>query len=178
MPAAILTDPIRPATRCSRIPCGGGPRYGPGVTSSSPPGPVAVSQPVAAPPEAVWWALTAGRAAWWPELVFDPVAGSPLVETWTEDGEVRSAAGEVVRCDAPVVLAFRWREPSWAHALEVTIRLDAAGPGTEVTLTESGFATAGTPPTLPAEHAEGWRYHLGRLRRVCETGSADPGARP
>ncbi|MBD3777637.1 MAG: SRPBCC domain-containing protein [Micrococcales bacterium] len=138
---------------------------------------MSVSQTVAAAPDAVWWALTAGRAAWWPELVFDPAAGSPLVETWTEDGEVRSATGEVVRCDAPGLLAFRWREPSWAHPLDVTIRLAAAGAGTEVTLTESGFATAGTPPTLPAEHAEGWRYHLQRLRRVSETGSAGPSPR-
>lgn len=59
----------------------------------------------------------------------------------------------------------------------MTIRLAAAGAGTEVMLTESGFATAGTPPTLPAEHAEGWRYHLQRLRRVSETGSAGPSPR-
>ncbi|QZN87678.1 SRPBCC domain-containing protein [Cellulomonas sp. C5510] len=125
----------------------------------------------------VWWSLTAGRAAWWPGLHFAPVAGSPLVETWTEDGAPRSATGEVVQCDAPALLAFRWREPEWAHALEVTIRLAAAGTGTEVTLTETGFATAGTPPTLPAEHAEGWRYHLERLRRASETGSPEPAPR-
>ena len=139
---------------------------------------VRVGEFVGAAPGAVWWALTAGRAAWWPELAFDPVVGSPLVETWIEDGEVRSATGEVMRCDAPALLAFRWRELSWAHALEVTVRLAASGSGTEVTLTESGFATAGTPPSLPAEHAEGWRYHLDRLRRVCETGSPDPAPRP
>lgn len=99
---------------------------------------------------------------------FEAVVGSPLVETWVEKGSEASATGSVTRCEAPHILGFRWTEDGWARALDVLIVLDESGASTAVTLTESGFAAAQTPPTLPAQHDEGWRYHLSRLKRVSE----------
>jgi len=123
--------------------------------------------------EVVWRYLTAGRGAWWPEMRFEAAVGSPLVETWVEGDRQVSAAGSVTRCDAPHVLGFRWTEQSWDHPLEVVIELEARLQGTLVTLTESGFSRARTPSSLPAEHDEGWRYHLARLKRTSEGEAVD-----
>ncbi|MGX5681018.1 SRPBCC family protein [Schumannella luteola] len=132
---------------------------------------VTVATEIDAVAEVVWRFLTVDRDAWWPEMQFDPVVGSPLLETWIDEGEHNSAAGTVTRCEVPHLLAFSWIEASWAQPLEVEIRLDARGRRTAVTLTESGFAFAQTSPSLPEEHEEGWRYHLTRLTQVSETGS-------
>jgi uncharacterized protein YndB with AHSA1/START domain len=100
---------------------------------------------------------------------FDALVGAPLIETWTERGQLMSAAGVVTRCEHPEVLAFSWSEPSWEGPLDVMIRLEASGPSTSVTLTESGFVRAQTASSLPEEHEEGWRFHLARLKRASET---------
>ncbi len=119
----------------------------------------------------VWQALTAGREAWWPELVFDAAVGSPLVETWWEDGRRATAHGTVTRCEPRARLAFAWRQAMWRADLHVDIRLASAGAPagfTEVTLAETGFSTAGTGQSLVDEHDAGWRYHLTRLKRASE----------
>ncbi|MDO7880898.1 SRPBCC family protein [Salinibacterium soli] len=126
---------------------------------------------IGAPAELVWRYLTADRDEWWPEMQFDPVVGSPLLETWTDDGQRYSATGTVTGCVESRLLAFHWIEASWAQPLDVEIRLTARGKSTAVTLTETGFALAQTSPLLPDEHEEGWRHHLSRLARMSETGS-------
>ncbi|WP_338036771.1 SRPBCC family protein [Microbacterium arborescens] len=123
--------------------------------------------------EVVWRFLTAGRGAWWPEMRFEAAVGSPLVETWIEEGSQASATGSVTRCDEPHVLGFSWSEQGWEHPLDVVIELVEQGQATSVTLTESGFSRARTPRSLPAEHDEGWRYHLARLKRTSEGEAAD-----
>lgn len=130
-----------------------------------------VATEIAAPAEAVWRYLTVDRDAWWPDMQFDPVVGSPLLETWIDEGQRYSATGTVTRCVESQLLAFRWIEAGWARPLEVEIRLAARGESTTVTLTESGFALAQTNPSLPGKHEEGWRYHLARLAQISETGS-------
>lgn len=99
--------------------------------------------------------------------------GGRLVETWVEEGQQVSATGSVTRCDEPHVLGFDWTEQSWDHPLDVVIELVAHGQGTLVTLTESGFSRARVPHSLPAEHEEGWRYHLARLKRTSEGEDVD-----
>ena len=76
---------------------------------------------------------------------FEAEVGSPLVETWVEEGQQVSATGSVTRCDEPHVLGFDWTEQSWDHPLDVVIDLVAHGQGTLVTLTESGFSRARVP---------------------------------
>jgi uncharacterized protein YndB with AHSA1/START domain len=122
--------------------------------------------------ERVWHCLTAGRGTWWPEMRFDAVVGSPLVETWIDDGHEASATGTVTGCEAPQLLAFRWIEPAWAHPTEVVIRLDGDEQSTAVTITEAGFRRASTAPSLPDEHELGWRHHLLGLRTATEAASA------
>ncbi len=134
---------------------------------SAPRDSVRVAHVVAAPPDAVWRALTVDRAEWWPDLRFDAVIGAPLVETWIEAGRQRQAAGLITRCDEPELLAFRWREDGWSAPLEVTFRLEPNGSATSVTITETGFRRANVSPTLADEHEEGWSYHLTRLARAC-----------
>jgi len=99
---------------------------------------------------------------------FEAVVGSPLVETWIDEGHQASARGRVIHCDGPQLLGFRWIEPSWDHPLDVMIRLAAEGRATAITLTETGFSRAQTSPSLPDEHEQGWRYHLTRLKRASE----------
>lgn len=138
---------------------------------------VRVRTGISAPAGTVWRFLALERAAWWPDMHFEPVAGSPLLETWIENGRRRSATGVVTRCREPELLAFRWSEPGWEHPLDVVIRLAGDGSSTTLTLAETGFLKAGTRPSLAAEHDDGWRYHLARLTRVCESAAADPPAR-
>lgn len=134
---------------------------------------VTVTTGVDASIEVVWQLLTAGRGAWWPEMRFEPVVGSPLVETWVEEGRPASATGSVTRCDEPRLLGFSWTEQGWEHPLDVVIELVQQGQSTSVTLTESGFSRARTPHSLPAEHEEGWQYHLARLKRTSEGQAVD-----
>ncbi|WP_158231526.1 SRPBCC family protein [Microbacterium sediminis] len=128
---------------------------------------VRVSLRIEAGTEAVWHALTVGRSVWWPDMVFEAAAGAPLIETWIEDGERREASGTVTAAERPRLLAFDWRQPEWRGSTHVSIDLAEDGAATEVAITETGFADAGTPAALAAEHADGWRFHLGRLRDAC-----------
>jgi len=134
---------------------------------------VTVTAGIDASIDVVWQLLTAGRSAWWPEMLFEAVVGSPLVETWIEDGRPGRATGSVTRCDNPRLLGFRWIQQDWAHSLDVVIELVQHGRSTSVTLSESGFSRAPAPHSLAAEHEEGWRYHLARLKRVAEGGAVD-----
>lgn len=112
----------------------------------------------------VWRALTVDRSRWWPEMVFDAVVGASLVETWVEDGEVLQASGTITTVDAPRLLAFEWSEPAWQGNLTVRVRLAPVTQGTEVSITEEGFASIQAQSSLASEHEEGWLYHLERLR--------------
>lgn len=104
---------------------------------------------------------------------FEAVVGSPLVETWVEEGRQARATGRVTRCEEPHLLGLSWTEEGWHQALSIVVDLVTHGESTSVTLTESGFSRARTPRSLPAEHAEGWRYHLARLKRASEDQAAD-----
>lgn len=132
--------------------------------------PVVVETGIDAPVEVVWRFLTVKRDAWWPEMRFEAAVGSPLVETWIEEGVQVTATGSVTRCDEPRRLAFEWLEPSWSSPLDVDIRLTAEGSSTSVILTETGFSRAQTSLSLPNEHEEGWLYHVTRLKRASEAG--------
>lgn len=99
---------------------------------------------------------------------FEAVVGAPLIETWIDDGREASATGRITRCDEPQLLGFNWTEHGWDHPLDVLIELVTHGPSTSVTLTESGFSRARTPCSLSAEHEQGWRHHLTRLKRMSE----------
>lgn len=129
---------------------------------------VTVRADIDAPVEVAWRVLTVERDSWWPEMRFTAAVGASLSETWTEDGHRMSATGTVTRCLPPHGLAFRWIEPRWSLPLDVDIRLARRSGATSVTLVESGFVRATSSPTLPAEHEDGWMYHLERWKRASE----------
>lgn len=110
------------------------------------------------------WRLLVDRSAWWPELAFDAVSGSPLRETWTEDGRTFEALGRVVAVDPPRHLSFEWTEPGWSALLTVAITVEPAAAGAAVTVTEQGFIRIGAEEGLRLEHEAGWQQHLVRLR--------------
>ena len=124
-----------------------------------------------ATPEHVW-RLLVDRSAWWPELEFDAVAGSPLRETWTDSGRTLEAIGRVLAVDAPTRLSFEWTEPVWGTSLTVTVTVTPTAEGAEVVVTERGFVGILAEEALRLEHEAGWREHLGRLQDAC-SGTAE-----
>jgi uncharacterized protein YndB with AHSA1/START domain len=124
----------------------------------------AVSEPVrrevmiAAPPEAVWEALTdAGELAAWfgAEADVDVRPGGPVHFRWADGSERR---GLVVEVDAPRRLVFRWRELrrsrdglTMADATVVVFTLEREHDATRLTVTESPGLTAADPPLAMAE---------------------------
>ncbi|WP_169799957.1 SRPBCC family protein [Herbiconiux solani] len=116
----------------------------------------------------VWRKLTVDRQAWWPELALEPIRGSLVLETWTEDGIQMTATGEVTRVERDRLLKFIWTEPGWPSSLEVEFRLNPEGSATRLTITGSGFGQLNARTSLPVEHGQGWHHHATRLKRECE----------
>jgi uncharacterized protein YndB with AHSA1/START domain len=125
---------------------------------------------VAHPPGKVWAALTTaeGLAAWFgDEATIDLRPGGAARMRW--NGEDVTAEMRVERVEEPTVFGFTWRifglpadDPRRTY---VEFTLEAAGAGTRVTVTESGFAQ------LPGDvhrkaydgNCEGWAKELGEL---------------
>ena len=113
---------------------------------------------IAAPPEAVWEALTdAGELAAWfgAEADVDVRPGGPVRFRWADGSERR---GLVVEVDAPKRLVFRWRELrrspeglAMADATVVVFTLEREHDATRVTVTESRGVVAADPPLAMAE---------------------------
>lgn len=132
-----------------------------------------VSTKVAAPRERVWRAVVMpdDRAGWWPDLRLEPRLGAHLSETWREDGIEQRADGAVTEILAGHRLRFRWSQPGWPTATDVSLTLDDVDGGTLVSVEESGLdQVAG--PALAEEHRQGWLHHLANLRRYVEEKAA------
>lgn len=113
--------------------------------------------------DALWFALTDGRGAWWPELTLTAAVGASVRETWTEDGHERYADGRVTEVAAPKTLGFEWQQPTWPRPLRVRFRIERISRGSTVTLTEQGFADQPNGQALRAAHEDGWTFHLANL---------------
>lgn len=129
-----------------------------------------------------------------PDVVYEVLSRPEhLREWWPDDAELGPAVpgttGEIVfgvrgRPDAvveqltvveavpPRTFAFRWTHPAGSapdegNSLLVTFRLEPAGTGTRVRMTETGFREQGWEVALLeqryAEHVEGWDWFLPRL---------------
>jgi uncharacterized protein YndB with AHSA1/START domain len=138
-------------------------------------------------PEAVYRALSDPEelAKWWgprgftaPSVEFDPGVGrSYRIAMQPPDGEHFYLSGEFRQVDPPARLAytFRWDPPDQDdRETLVTLSLRDRGAGTEVLLTQAGFATE----ERRALHDEGWSESFGRLERVLgETAASSPPVR-
>ena len=124
---------------------------------------------IARPPSQVWAALTTaeGLAAWFGhEATIDLRPGGAAWMRWTDGSKVHMT---VERAEEPTVFAFTWPvyglpdgDPRRTY---VEFTLTAAGPGTRLTVVESGFAQ------LPEDahgkaydgNVQGWARELAEL---------------
>jgi uncharacterized protein YndB with AHSA1/START domain len=125
---------------------------------------------LAHPPEAVWAALTTaeGLAAWFGnEAGIDLRPGGTAWMKWTEEGA--AADMRVERVEEPAVFGFTWHinglpddDPRRTY---VEFTLEAAGQGTRLTVTESGFAQLPEDAYRTAYdgNTTGWMSELGEL---------------
>jgi uncharacterized protein YndB with AHSA1/START domain len=127
-----------------------------------------VSVDTAVTADAVWRALTEERSAWWPDMQFDTIVGSPLREVWIEEGAEREALGQVVEVTDGRALTFVWSETEWPSPLQVAFVLELTATGTRVSVSETGFLGVPDGNHLREEHAEGWRFHLSQLLEHAE----------
>ena len=125
---------------------------------------------LAHPPVKVWAALTTaeGLGAWFgDEAVIDLRPGGSARMRWS--GEGYTARMRVERVEEPVVFGFTWQifglpddDPRRTY---VEFTLEAAGAGTRLTVTESGFAQL--PEDLYRRaydgNTDGWVKELGEL---------------
>jgi uncharacterized protein YndB with AHSA1/START domain len=125
---------------------------------------------LAHPPARVWAALTTaeGLGTWFGNeaAVIDLRPGGSAEMTWTGGYAVRM---RVERVEEPAVFGFTWQIEGLPEGdtrrTYVEFTLEPAGPGTRLTVVETGFAQ------LPGDvygkaydsHTEGWGSELGEL---------------
>jgi uncharacterized protein YndB with AHSA1/START domain len=128
---------------------------------------------IAAPPEAVFRALTDPRelAAWWGSddmyRTFDWTMDLRPGGRWSaharnaKDEDISIVRGEVRAIDPPRMLEYTW-EPSWDGYQQTTVRfeLEPTPVGTRLTLVHFGFGAAAASSDA---HAEGWKHVLAWL---------------
>lgn len=110
---------------------------------------------------------------WWPdEAEYEPVPGGAGQIVFTQDAERIPVALQVVDAVPNRLYSFRWThplgdEPGPENSLLVTFELEAAGEGTLLRMTETGFRERGWEAAVLEEtyldHATGWDYHLARI---------------
>jgi uncharacterized protein YndB with AHSA1/START domain len=133
---------------------------------------VLVALRVAAPPTRTFTAFTDEIGEWWcpnglfrftdragSRLAFEPDPPERLVEIGT-DGE-RFEIGPVTVWEPPHRLAFGWRQAGFpvGRSTEVSIRFDAVGDGTRVTVEHFGW------DTIPQDHAARHGFPLSALQQ-------------
>jgi uncharacterized protein YndB with AHSA1/START domain len=124
---------------------------------------------LAHPPARVWAALTTaeGLGAWFGQAAdIDLRPGGAARMSWSDGYTVRM---RVERVEEPAVFGFTWQikglpedDPRRTY---VEFTLEPAGPGTRLTVVETGFAQL--PDEVYGEeyegHVQGWKSELGEL---------------
>jgi uncharacterized protein YndB with AHSA1/START domain len=125
--------------------------------------------PIAHPPEKVWAALTTaeGLGAWFGnEATIDLRPGGSARMRWVGGPTVEM---RVERVEEPTVFGFTWPiyglpedDPRRTY---VEFTLESAGPGTRLTVVETGFAQLPEDAYRKAHdgNTEGWAKELGEL---------------
>lgn len=135
---------------------------------------IALSADIAAPPAAVWHALTDGeaRAGWWRDgIVLEPWPGGAFAEPWRDgDGSLQLTRGHVLMHLPPWLLDLSWRDNDWPAATRVRFALSPTGTGCRLALTHDGWTALAAGDELVVAHKAGWRQHLDRLRVHVEGG--------
>ncbi|CAL9373998.1 hypothetical protein SUDANB95_00917 [Actinosynnema sp. ALI-1.44] len=129
---------------------------------------------VAQPPERVWTAITTaeGLASWFGDrATVDLRPGGEVTMSWESGDAVEM---RVERVEEPSVFGFTWRmhgmpedDPRRTY---VEFTLEPHGPGTRLTVVESGFAQLPDDCHGKAHdaHSQGWQSELGELVDVLD----------
>jgi uncharacterized protein YndB with AHSA1/START domain len=132
---------------------------------------------IAASPATVFEVITSPvhLRQWWPDdavLEATPGAVGHLVFGDRSSGEAHIPRITVVEAEPPRLFSFRWVHPEDEEAREdnsllVTFELTAAGDGTLLRMTETGFREKGWEVAVLEqeyhEHVHGWDHFLPRL---------------
>ena len=134
---------------------------------------------IEAAPEVVFEVISSPdhiREWWQADADLEPVAGTTGELVWGDKstGDAHVSRITVVEAQPPRLFAFRWvydedALPAADNSLLVSFELVAAGDGTTVRLTETGFRERGWEAAVLEqhynEHSAGWDAHfLGGLR--------------
>jgi uncharacterized protein YndB with AHSA1/START domain len=134
---------------------------GPSVT-------VRFTRTVAAPPQAVWEALTEPKLleAWLAHAEFDAAEGGAVHLVWPGQGEMH---GSVLTCVPTSELEYSWNEAS-ASMLRFELAPDGAGSTLQL-------IHAGASPDDAVGLGAGWQSHLEALDTVLAGGASTPADR-
>lgn len=130
-----------------------------------------------APPEVVYEVISRPERIrqWWDaETDVQPVPGATGELVWADGDNPRAhvEAMTVVVAEPPRLFTFRWTHPAAESAVDgnsllVTFRLEPAGTGTVLRLTETGFRERGWEMAVAEqqyrEHVVGWDTFVPRL---------------
>lgn len=83
--------------------------------------------------------------------------------------------GRVTAYQAPSIVAFSWRAPSWDVTTQVEIRLSAEAGGTRIQLEHSGWEQSAKTREARTNYDTGWGRILGYYQAVFGTADAQKG---
>jgi len=118
---------------------------------------------------------------WWPggfsgkdsKLCLECEMGGRFVER-RRDGSIYEI-GRVTAYQAPSVVAFSWRAPSWDVTTQVEIRFSAEGGGTRIVLEHRGWEQSAKTREARSNYDSGWSTILGHYQAVFATPDAPKG---
>ena len=116
---------------------------------------------------------------WWPDdAVFEPTPGATgeLVFGDRSDPAAHVPVLTIVEVDPPRRFSFWWSDDAQVagegNALFVTFEVEAAGSGSVVRMTESGFRERGWEAAVLEEayqdHVNGWAHYMPRLEEYVD----------
>lgn len=135
---------------------------------------VELVEDVEAPPAQVWamFVEPEALARWFgPHMALDARPGGGFREVWRDGGREVVTSGRVTAFEEGRRLALTWADADWPAETEVEIAIEPRGTGSRVRLTHGGWERLGEDgAALAAAHRDGWRHHLGNLKRFAGTG--------
>ncbi len=134
--------------------------------------PIQVNTYIAVPPRRVYEALTTASVwdAWFTQgMEVDPRPGGALLFRWVEaqvDRYTATAGGPVLEADPPRRFVFQWTPGDSTTTIEFD--LEALGPGTRLSVKESGHKMTQKDVEALVDCAAGWGEALALLKLYLE----------
>jgi len=127
------------------------------------------------PPETSFKVFCEDIGEWWPggfggkdsKLFLEREVGGRFYERRGDGTEYE--IGRVTAYQAPSLVAFTWRAPSWDVHTQVEIRFSAEAGGTRVEIEHSGWEQDAKTRDARKNYDSGWSKILGHYEAVFET---------